>query len=91
MDLQIQGCLIVNVMQRMLLCCVYCCQGFEVFNFHIFVQMLMYDTRFKIGSIVSGVILEGSEDHCTAIRNVLGRRFETSKVVKADFDSKARA
>jgi hypothetical protein len=51
--------------------------------------MLPDDTRIKIENIVSGIILEGSTDHCTAIRNSLCRRYATSTVVKANFESNA--
>ena len=49
--------------------------------------MLPDDTRSKIENIVAGVVLEGSADHCTTIRNLLCSRFATSTVVKADFES----
>ena len=51
--------------------------------------MLSNDTKGKIAAIVSGVILEGSTDHCTAIRNHLCQSFATSTVVKANFESNA--
>ena len=49
--------------------------------------MLPDDTRGKLENIVAGVVLEGSKDHCTAIRNSLCSRFATSYVVKANFES----
>lgn len=51
--------------------------------------MLPDDTRIEIENIVAGIILEGRADHCTAIRNSLCRRYETSTVVKAKFESNA--
>jgi len=51
--------------------------------------MLPDDTRIEIENIVAGVILEGRTDHCTTIRNSLCRRYETSSVVKAKFESNA--
>lgn len=47
------------------------------------------DTRSKLKNIVSGVVIEGTEDNCTAIRNLLCRSFSTSTTVKRDFESKA--
>lgn len=51
--------------------------------------MLPNDTRIEIENIVAGVILEGRTDHCTTIRNSFCRRYETSTVVKAKFESNA--
>ena len=51
--------------------------------------MLPDDTRGKIKNITAGVVIEGQQDHCTAIRNFLCSRFETSTTVKTDFESKA--
>lgn len=51
--------------------------------------MLPDDTRRKIENIVAGVVIEGEADHCTAIRNSLCRRFETSTTVKEDFEGKS--
>lgn len=51
--------------------------------------MLPDDTRSKLENIVAGVVIEGSEDNCTAIRNTLCSRFATSNVVKANFESNA--
>lgn len=51
--------------------------------------MLSDDTRRKIENIVSGAILEGGTDNCTATRNYLCSRFATSTVVKANFESNA--
>jgi len=47
------------------------------------------DTRIQIENIVSEVSLEGSGDHCKAIRNSLCRSFATSKSVKKNFESNA--
>jgi len=51
--------------------------------------MLPHDTRRKIEDIVAGVVIEGAADHCTAIRNSLCRRFETSTTVKDNFEGKS--
>jgi Serine/Threonine/Tyrosine Kinase found in polyvalent proteins len=51
--------------------------------------MLNDDTGRKIEDIVSGNVVEGQSDHCTAIRNFLCRRFETSRVVKKEFESQS--
>ena len=47
------------------------------------------DTRKKIKNITEGIIIEGSTDNCTAIRNFLCAGFPTSTTVKTDFESKA--
>ncbi|MRG47335.1 hypothetical protein GFS24_19600 [Chitinophaga sp. SYP-B3965] len=47
------------------------------------------DTRSKLENIIRGVIIEGSTDNCTAIRNLLCRSFSTSTTVKTDFESKS--
>jgi hypothetical protein len=51
--------------------------------------MLPDDTRSKIENITAGIILEGSVDNCTALRNLLCSSFPTSTTVKKDFESKA--
>jgi hypothetical protein len=51
--------------------------------------MLPNDTRSKIKNITSGIIIEGSEDYCTTIRNFLSASFPTSTTVKEDFEGKS--
>jgi hypothetical protein len=51
--------------------------------------MLPDDTRRKIENIISGTVIKGASDHCTAIRNLLCRCFATSTTVKKNFESKA--
>lgn len=51
--------------------------------------MLPNDTRIEIENIVAGIILEGRTDHCATIRNSLCNRYETSTVVKTEFESNA--
>jgi len=51
--------------------------------------MLPDDTRRKIENITAGIIIEGAQDTCTAIRNLLCSSFPTSTTVKKDFESKA--
>ena len=63
-------------------------QQFLDFFVYFYNQMLQDDTRSKIENITAGVVIEGQQDHCTAIRNFLSR-FETSTTVKTDFESKA--
>jgi hypothetical protein len=46
------------------------------------------DTKRKLENIVRGSLIEGSSDHCTAIRNFLCSSFSTSTTVKRDFESK---
>ncbi len=51
--------------------------------------MLPNDTRIKIKDITGGIIIEGSQDSCTTIRNLLCASFPTSTTVKKDFESKS--
>ena len=51
--------------------------------------MLQDDTRSKIKNITAGVIIEGSQDNCAAVRNLLCAGFPTSTTVKKDFEGKA--
>ncbi len=51
--------------------------------------MLPDDTRSKIKNITAGVIIEGSQDNCTTVRNLLCAGFPTSTTVKKDFEGKA--
>lgn len=57
--------------------------------FVILLQMDINDTRSKLKNIITGVVIEGAADHCTAIRNLLCGSFSTSTTVKTDFESKA--
>ena len=52
-------------------------------------QMLQHDTRNKIKNITKGIIIEGQQDNCTTIRNLLCAGFPTSTTVKTDFEGKA--
>lgn len=51
--------------------------------------MLPDDTRKKIKNITAGIIIEGVQDTCTTIRNLLSASFATSTTVKTDFESKS--
>jgi hypothetical protein len=51
--------------------------------------MLPDDTRSKIKNITAGVIIEGSQDNCTADRNLLCASFPTSTTIKEYFEGKA--
>ena len=51
--------------------------------------MLPNDTRSKIKDITGGIIIEGSQDTCTTIRNFLCASFPTSTTVKEDFEGKS--
>ena len=51
--------------------------------------MLPDDIRSKIKNITAGIVIEGSQDNCTAIRNLLCASFATSTTVKTDFEGKA--
>ena len=47
------------------------------------------DTGSKLENIIKGIIIEGAEDNCTTIRNLLCGRFSTSTTVKKDFEGKS--
>ncbi len=51
--------------------------------------MLPNDTRSKIKNITTGTVIEGSQDHCATIRNLLCTSFPTSTTVKEDFEGKS--
>ena len=51
--------------------------------------MFSDDTRIKIKNITEGIIIEGANDNCTTVRNVLSASYPTSTTVKKDFESKA--
>ncbi len=55
----------------------------------IFTINVTDDTRSKIKNITEGVIIEGQQDNCTAVRNLLCAGFPTSTTVKTDFEGKA--
>lgn len=57
--------------------------------FYLFLrQMLPDDTRRKIENITARAVIEGSQDHCTTIRNFLCSPFATSTTAKTDFEVK---
>jgi len=51
--------------------------------------MLPDDTRSTIENITHGIIIEGNQDSCTTIRNLLCSGFPTSTTVKEDFEGKS--
>ena len=51
--------------------------------------MLSDDTRHKIKNITEGNVIEGQQDSCTTIRNLLCKGYATSKSVKKDFEGKS--
>ena len=55
----------------------------------ILLQMFSDDTRKRLENIVKGIVLEGDEDHCTAVRNLLCASFRTSTAVKKDFEGQS--
>lgn len=55
----------------------------------IFVQMISYEIRQKLQNIVRGNDLEGQEDHCTAVRNLLSQSFGSNPTVKGEFESRS--
>jgi hypothetical protein len=52
----------------------------------------MYDneTRRQLQNIISGTIIEGGKDNCTAARNHLCKSFSTSTNVKRDFERQSK-
>jgi hypothetical protein len=50
--------------------------------------MLPNDTLSKIKIITNGIIIEGTQDTCSTIRNLLCPSFPTSTTVKEDFEGK---
>ncbi len=50
--------------------------------------MFSKDVCDKLENIIQGVVIEESQDTCTAIRNHLCSRYTTSATVKAAFESK---
>ena len=51
--------------------------------------MIADEIRKKLQNIVRGTLLEGQEDHCTTIRNLLSESFETGPTVKREFESRS--
>ncbi len=43
----------------------------------------------KLQDIIRGAFLEGQEDHCTAVRNLLCQSFGTDTTIKSEFESRA--
>ena len=51
--------------------------------------MFSDDTRKRLENIVKGIVLEGEEDNCTVVRNLLCASFRTSTTVKKDFEGQS--
>ncbi|MEO6963518.1 MAG: hypothetical protein ABIY90_16215 [Puia sp.] len=51
--------------------------------------MIADETREKLQNIVRGALLQGQQDHCTTIRNLLSKSFETGPTIKSEFQSRA--
>jgi hypothetical protein len=51
--------------------------------------MISDEIRKKLQDIVRGALLQGQQDHCTTIRNLLCRSFGTDPTVKSEFESRA--
>jgi hypothetical protein len=49
--------------------------------------MFSDDTRKRLENIVRGIVLEGEENNCTTVRNLLCASFRTSTAVKKDFEA----
>ena len=62
----------------------FCCRLFVIFE-----QMIADEIREKLQNIVRGTLLQGQQDHCTTIRNLLSESFGTGATVKKEFESRA--
>lgn len=51
--------------------------------------MVSNEIRKKLQNIIRGDVLEGQEDHCTAIRNLLSQSFGSDPTVKREFESRS--
>jgi hypothetical protein len=51
--------------------------------------MISDEIRQKLQNIIKGNVLEGQEDHCTAIRNLLIQSFGSNPTVKREFESRS--
>jgi hypothetical protein len=51
--------------------------------------MISDEIRKKLQNIVRGAVLEGQQDHCTTIRNLLVGSFETGPTIKSEFQGRA--
>lgn len=51
--------------------------------------MISDEIRQKLQNIVRGDVLEGQEDHCTAIRNLLCQSFGSDPTIKKEFESRS--
>jgi len=51
--------------------------------------MISDEIRQKLQNIIRGDVLEGQEDHCTAIRNLLCQSFGSDPTVKKEFESRS--
>ena len=55
----------------------------------IIAQMISHEIRQKFQNIIRGDVLEGHEDHCTAVRNLLSQSFGSNPTVKREFESRS--
>ncbi|MFL9485165.1 hypothetical protein ACI6Q2_20450 [Chitinophagaceae bacterium LWZ2-11] len=51
--------------------------------------MIADESRKKLQDIIRGAILQGQQDHCAKIRNLLSQSFRTGTTVKSEFESRA--
>lgn len=51
--------------------------------------MISDEIRQKLQNIVRGDVLQGREDYCTAIRNLLCQSFGSNPTVKSEFESRS--
>ena len=51
--------------------------------------MFSNDTRIKIKKSIAGISIEGANDHCTTVRNIIPASYPTSTTVKTGIEGKA--
>ncbi|RFS24956.1 hypothetical protein DVR12_07145 [Chitinophaga silvatica] len=51
--------------------------------------MISNEIRRKLQNIIRGALIEGEEDHCSAIRNLLSQSFGSNPTIKREFESRS--
>ena len=51
--------------------------------------MISDEFQKKLQDIVGGAFLEGQEDHCTTVRNILYQSFGSNPTIKREFEGRA--
>jgi len=58
-------------------------------QFSIFAQMISNEVRKKLQNIIRGARLQGAEDRCSTVRDILVESFGTSSTLKGEFESRS--